>query len=142
MVNVSVDEGTNEVIINADAGRARRPLLVVEDGETLVSDDEIQAVNDDDTPTHTPERLLRLKFPDREEFVEAFCIKVSVGNNQFRSFRSSRSCNHEVTWRHRVARFEKAVLHPSSFKRDLFGEVERSDSSEVLTRADEVCLTR
>jgi DNA-directed RNA polymerase subunit B' len=44
MVNVSVKEGTNEVIINADAGRARRPLFVVENGEPLVSDEELEAV--------------------------------------------------------------------------------------------------
>jgi len=30
MVNVSVKDRTREVIVNADAGRARRPLLVVE----------------------------------------------------------------------------------------------------------------
>jgi DNA-directed RNA polymerase subunit B' len=48
MVNVSVKSRTNEVIVNADAGRARRPLLVVEDGELLVSDEEIQAVADGD----------------------------------------------------------------------------------------------
>jgi DNA-directed RNA polymerase subunit B' len=46
MVNVSVKEGTNEIIINADAGRARRPLFVVEDGEPLVSDEELDAVED------------------------------------------------------------------------------------------------
>ncbi|MXR51986.1 DNA-directed RNA polymerase subunit B [Halovenus sp. WSH3] len=44
MVNVSVDESTDEVIVNADAGRARRPLLVVEDGEPLISDEEIEAL--------------------------------------------------------------------------------------------------
>ncbi len=44
MVNVSVKEETNEVIINADAGRARRPLFVVENGEPLVSDEELEAV--------------------------------------------------------------------------------------------------
>ncbi|WP_435362726.1 DNA-directed RNA polymerase subunit B [Haloarchaeobius sp. DYHT-AS-18] len=44
MVNVSVKDRTREVIINADAGRARRPLLVVEDGEPLISEDEFEAV--------------------------------------------------------------------------------------------------
>ena len=44
MVNVSVRERTQEVIINADAGRARRPLLVVENGDPLISDSEIDAV--------------------------------------------------------------------------------------------------
>ncbi|MFP4626549.1 MAG: DNA-directed RNA polymerase subunit B [Natronomonas sp.] len=44
MVNVAVREETNEVIVNADAGRARRPLLVIEDGEPLVSDAEIDAI--------------------------------------------------------------------------------------------------
>ncbi|QIO21800.1 DNA-directed RNA polymerase subunit B [Haloarcula sp. JP-L23] len=44
MVNVSVKDRTDEVIINADAGRARRPLLVVEDGEPLMSDEEVEQV--------------------------------------------------------------------------------------------------
>ncbi|MFA1609442.1 DNA-directed RNA polymerase subunit B [Halobellus rubicundus] len=46
MVNVSVKERTREVIVNADAGRARRPLIVVENGEPLLGDDEIQAVKE------------------------------------------------------------------------------------------------
>jgi DNA-directed RNA polymerase subunit B' len=44
MVNVSVRERTGEVIVNADAGRARRPLIVVEDGEPRVGDEDIEAV--------------------------------------------------------------------------------------------------
>ncbi|RLM56494.1 DNA-directed RNA polymerase subunit B [Halobellus sp. Atlit-31R] len=44
MVNVSVKDRTREVIVNADAGRARRPLIVVEDGEPLLGDEEIEAV--------------------------------------------------------------------------------------------------
>lgn len=46
MVNVSIDEHTDEVIVNADAGRARRPLLVVNDGEPLVTDEEVTALSE------------------------------------------------------------------------------------------------
>ncbi|WP_336135081.1 DNA-directed RNA polymerase subunit B [Natronomonas amylolytica] len=44
MVNVAVRDRTDEVIVNADAGRARRPLIVVEDGEPLLTDEELEAV--------------------------------------------------------------------------------------------------
>ncbi|WP_255151441.1 DNA-directed RNA polymerase subunit B [Halorarius halobius] len=67
MVNVSVKDGTNEVIINADAGRARRPLLVVEDGETLVSDDEIAAVKDGDLSFEDLVDRGYVEFIDAEE---------------------------------------------------------------------------
>ncbi|GAB3020609.1 DNA-directed RNA polymerase subunit B [Natronobiforma cellulositropha] len=46
MVNVSVKERTREVIVNADAGRARRPLLVVENGQPRLSDDEVEAIRE------------------------------------------------------------------------------------------------
>ncbi|WP_096390447.1 DNA-directed RNA polymerase subunit B [Halopenitus persicus] len=48
MVNVSVKDRTREVIVNADAGRARRPLIVVEDGEPLLSDEDIDALEQED----------------------------------------------------------------------------------------------
>jgi DNA-directed RNA polymerase subunit B' len=44
MVNVSVKDRTQEVIVNADAGRARRPLIVVEDGEPRLTDEHVEAV--------------------------------------------------------------------------------------------------
>lgn len=44
MVNVSVRDRTQEVIVNADAGRARRPLIVVENGEPLLGDEEVEAL--------------------------------------------------------------------------------------------------
>ena len=46
MVNVSVKPRTREVIINADSGRARRPLIVVENGEPLLDDDHVEAVSE------------------------------------------------------------------------------------------------
>ncbi len=44
MVNVSVKGRTGEVIVNADAGRARRPLIVVENGEPLLDGQHVTAL--------------------------------------------------------------------------------------------------
>ncbi|GAA0283727.1 DNA-directed RNA polymerase subunit B [Halobacterium noricense] len=67
MVNVSVKDRTNEVIVNADAGRARRPLLVVEDGEPLVTDEEMGAVENDDIDFEDLVRAGKVEFIDAEE---------------------------------------------------------------------------
>ncbi|GAB7094360.1 DNA-directed RNA polymerase subunit B [Halolamina litorea] len=48
MVNVAVKDRTREVIVNADAGRARRPLIVVDDGEPRLADEHVEAVKDDE----------------------------------------------------------------------------------------------
>ncbi|MCD2198672.1 MULTISPECIES: DNA-directed RNA polymerase subunit B [unclassified Halobacterium] len=67
MVNVSVKDRTNEVIVNADAGRARRPLLVVEDGEPLVTDEEMDAVENGDIDFEDLVRAGKVEFIDAEE---------------------------------------------------------------------------
>ena len=67
MVNVSVRDRTNEVIVNADAGRARRPLLVVEGGETLVSEEEIDAVRRGELAFEDLVERGHIEFIDAEE---------------------------------------------------------------------------
>ncbi|WP_115865338.1 DNA-directed RNA polymerase subunit B [Halorussus litoreus] len=67
MVNVSVKERTREVIINADAGRARRPLLVVEDGQPLVTEEEIAAVENGDLTFEDLVERGKVEFIDAEE---------------------------------------------------------------------------
>ena len=67
MVNVSIKERTREVIINADAGRARRPLIVVEDGDPLLTDQEIEAVENGELSFEQLVERGYVEFIDAEE---------------------------------------------------------------------------
>jgi len=67
MVNVSVNEHTDEVIVNADAGRARRPLFVVEDGEPLISQEEVDALKDGELEFQDLVEHGYVEFIDAEE---------------------------------------------------------------------------
>ncbi|WP_434520898.1 DNA-directed RNA polymerase subunit B [Halorubrum sp. AS12] len=67
MVNVSVKDRTREVIVNADAGRARRPLIVVENGEPLLGDEEIEALERGDVEFEDLVERGYVEFIDAEE---------------------------------------------------------------------------
>ncbi|AOW80708.1 DNA-directed RNA polymerase subunit B' [Halodesulfurarchaeum formicicum] len=67
MVNVSVSERTDEVIVNADAGRARRPLLVVEDGDSLVTEADVEAVQNGDLEFEDLVEAGKIEYIDAEE---------------------------------------------------------------------------
>jgi DNA-directed RNA polymerase subunit B' len=67
MVNVSIKERTQEVVINADSGRARRPLLVVENGETLITDQAIEALANEEIEFEALVEHGYIEFIDAEE---------------------------------------------------------------------------
>ena len=79
MVNVSVKDRTSEVIVNADAGRARRPLLVVENGEPLISDEEVAAVKDGELEFEELVDRGYVEFIDAEE-EEDILVAVEEGD--------------------------------------------------------------
>jgi len=67
MVNVAVKDRTREVIINADAGRARRPLLVVENGEPTITEAEVERVADGEGAFEDLVEAGKIEFIDAEE---------------------------------------------------------------------------
>ncbi len=67
MVNVSVKDRTREVIVNADAGRARRPLIVVDDGRPRITEQEVAAVQDGDLSFEDLVDHGYIEFIDAEE---------------------------------------------------------------------------
>ena len=79
MVNVSVNERTDEVIVNADAGRARRPLLVVENGEPLISEEEVDGLETEDLTFDDLVDRGYIEFIDAEE-EEDILVGVEEGD--------------------------------------------------------------
>ena len=47
-LNVAYLEHTKEVIISTDIGRARRPLLIVENGKLIVTEEHIEKLKNDE----------------------------------------------------------------------------------------------
>lgn len=71
-VNVSFNEETNEVYINTDAGRIQRPLIVVENGKSKLTEDMIEKLKKNEISFDELVDKGIIEFLDAEEEENAF----------------------------------------------------------------------
>jgi DNA-directed RNA polymerase subunit B' len=71
-INVSYKEFNNDVIIHTDRGRARRPLIVVENGRPRVNEEDIERVRAAELSFNDLVRRGGIEFVDAEEEEDLF----------------------------------------------------------------------
>ncbi|ETA68769.1 MAG: DNA-directed polymerase subunit [Methanolobus sp.] len=71
-INVTYYEDIHEVLINTDMGRARRPLIIVKNGESLVSDEEIELLAEGKMGYSEMTKAGKIEYLDSEEEENAF----------------------------------------------------------------------
>lgn len=71
-VNVTYYSATHEVIINSDDGRARRPVIIVEDGKTFLNDDHIEQLENGEIVFDDLVKMGLVEYIDAEEEENCF----------------------------------------------------------------------
>ncbi|MDY6761806.1 MAG: DNA-directed RNA polymerase subunit B [Candidatus Nanohaloarchaea archaeon] len=71
-INLQYAEDKDEIWINSDSGRTRRPLVVIEDGEPLLTERHIEQLEDGDTTIDELAEDGVIEYIDAEEEEEAY----------------------------------------------------------------------
>ena len=71
-VNVTFHPKTHEIIINSDDGRARRPVIIVENGKSLLTEEHMELLKNRETDFDDLVRMGLIEYLDAEEEENCF----------------------------------------------------------------------
>ncbi len=71
-VNVAFHPGTHEIIINSDDGRARRPVIIVENGKSLLTEEHIELLKNKEIEFDGLVKMGLIEYLDAEEEENCF----------------------------------------------------------------------
>lgn len=71
-VNVTFHPKTHEIIINSDAGRARRPVVIVENGKSLLTEEHIELLKNKEIEFDDLVKMGLIEYLDAEEEENCF----------------------------------------------------------------------
>lgn len=110
-VNVQYDEDKDEIRISTDGGRVRRPLVIVENGEPLLTEDHIDQVENDELTLQDLQEDGVIEYLDADEEEDAL---VALNED-------------EVTEDHTHMELDAAITHGVSASLIVFPQHNRGD---------------
>ncbi len=105
-MNITHYHETDEIYLFTDPGRTRRPLIVVEDGASKLTDEHIQQLEEGELTWNNLINQGIIEYMDAEEEENSYISMFPEDINEFHTHLEIRSINHarDMCWNHSICK--------------------------------------